>query len=143
MQEVLKHPLGPLPWTLAYADETIVKTMKSKPAELVEKNVASLDDEPQACQWIFDAIALLQSITYITDSFSDLAELFFNKVLHSAKRALRIDFVNDLYPEISIRNTERSKRAKGGTIRIKLQEEDKNAPLSGSSFFLMVATKQP
>ena len=57
--------------------------MKSKLAELVEKNVARLDEEPQACQWIFDAMALLQSITYIPDSFSDLAELVFNKVLNT------------------------------------------------------------
>ena len=109
MQEVLKHPLGPLPWSLASTDGTIAKTVKSKLAELVEKNVASLDEEPRASQWILDAMALLQSLTHIPDSFSDLAELVFNKVLHTAKRASRIDFVSDLYPEISIKNTERSK----------------------------------
>ena len=46
MQEVLKHPLSPLPWSLASTDGTIAKTMKSKLTELVEKNVASLDEEP-------------------------------------------------------------------------------------------------
>ena len=47
MQEVLKHPLGQLPWSLASTDGTIAKTVKSKLAELVEKNVASLDEEPR------------------------------------------------------------------------------------------------
>ena len=50
MQEVLKHPLGQLPWSLASTDVIIAKTMKSKLAELVEKNVASLDEEPRASQ---------------------------------------------------------------------------------------------
>ena len=47
MQEVLKHPLRQLPWSLASTDGTIAKTVKSKLAELVEKNVASLDEEPR------------------------------------------------------------------------------------------------
>ena len=46
MQQVLKHPLGPLPWSLASTNGTIAKTMKSKLAELVEKSVESLDEEP-------------------------------------------------------------------------------------------------
>ena len=45
-QEVLKHPLGLLPWSLASKNGTIAKTVKSKLAELVEKNVASFDEEP-------------------------------------------------------------------------------------------------
>ena len=134
MQEVLKHPLGPLPWSLASTDGTIAKTVKSKLAELVEKNVASLDEEPRASQWILDAMALLQSLTHIPDSFSDLAELVFNKVLHTAKRASRIDFVSDLYPEISIKNTERSKRAKGGTIRIKITGGTQKCPTQWKKF---------
>ena len=45
MQEVLKHPLGLLPLSLASTDRTIAKTVTSKLVELVEKNVASLDEE--------------------------------------------------------------------------------------------------
>ena len=93
MQEVLKHPLGQLPWSLASTDGTIAKTVKSKLAELVEKNVASLDEEPRASQWILDAMAVLQYITHIPDSFSDLAELVFNKVLDTAKLALRAELI--------------------------------------------------
>ena len=43
MQEVLK---GPLPWSLASTHGTIAETVKLKLAELVEKNVASLHEEP-------------------------------------------------------------------------------------------------
>ena len=79
-------------------------------------------------------MALLQSLTHIPDSFSDLAELVFNKVLHTAKRASRVDFVSDLYPEISIKNTERSKRAKGGTIRIKITGGTQKCPTQWKKF---------
>ena len=50
----------------------IAKAVKSKLAELVKKNVASLDEEPQESQWILDAVTLLQSITHIPDSFSNI-----------------------------------------------------------------------
>ena len=98
MQEVLKYPLGLLPWSLASTDGTIAKTVKSKLAELVEKNVSSLDEEHRENQWILDAMALLQSLMHIPFSgpFSGLAKIVLIKVLHTAKRALRIDFICDL-----------------------------------------------
>ena len=60
------------PWSLASTDGTIAKAVKSKLVELVKKNVANLDEEPRESQWILDAMALLQSITHIPDSFSNI-----------------------------------------------------------------------
>ena len=37
LKEVLKHCLGPIPWSLAHSDGTLAKTSKSKLQELLEK----------------------------------------------------------------------------------------------------------
>ena len=52
MQEVLKHPLGPLPWSLASTDGTITKTVKSKLAELVENNALMKSPEQVNGFWM-------------------------------------------------------------------------------------------
>ena len=62
MREVLKHPLGPLPWSLANCDGTMKKTNKSALARYVEKQVSPAETIPNHSACIIDAMALLNKI---------------------------------------------------------------------------------
>ncbi|CAC5401974.1 unnamed protein product [Mytilus coruscus] len=73
MREVLQFELGPLPWSLANVDGTPVKTNKSVLAGLLEKGVEQMQAIPEESMWIFDGMAVIQSITRIPSTFSDLA----------------------------------------------------------------------
>ena len=103
MREVLQFELGPLPWSLSNVDGTPVKTNKSVLAGLLEKGVEQMQAIPEESMWIFDGMAVIQSITRIPSTFSDLANVVFKTILSVSKRAPRIDFVTDQYPTISIK----------------------------------------
>ena len=60
MREILKYPLGPLPWSLACTDGTLAKTNKAKLAEVPEKSAESAVDDPECTTWTFDGMAVLQ-----------------------------------------------------------------------------------
>ena len=74
MRDVLKHSLGPLPWSLAAVDGSYAKTTKSKLAELIEKGNDALGGEPDAAVWILDAMAICQALTNIPLTFADLTD---------------------------------------------------------------------
>ena len=74
MREVLKYTLGPLPWSLATPERLYVKTSKSKPAEVLEKDVDPCAEEPDASVYILDGMALLQSIKNVPGTVGDLVE---------------------------------------------------------------------
>ena len=59
-EDVLKHPLGPLPWALATCDRTPKKTNKSALARHLEKKVASADDIPHPSACIIDGTSMVQ-----------------------------------------------------------------------------------
>ena len=60
MSEVLAHPLGPFPWTLANPDGTLRKTNKASLAKELRKTVQAADviHQPSAC--LLDGMALVQ-----------------------------------------------------------------------------------
>ena len=111
MREVLSHSLGPVPWSLATTDGNLVKTQKSKLAEALEKEVPPLDKNPESVIWVFDAMAVVQALVQIPDTFGELAEHLFSTIKRQAKNALRIDIVFDTYPEVSVKNDEHFKKS--------------------------------
>ena len=134
MREVLSHPLGPLPWSLATIDGSLAKTPKSKLVLVLEKDVAPLDEEPDATLWILDAMAILQSIRRVPETFGELAEQVFGTVMHIGRNAMQIDFVCDRYPEISIKNIERGKRGKGGSLNVQITGGAQKCPKQWKKF---------
>ncbi|CAC5360780.1 unnamed protein product [Mytilus coruscus] len=118
MREVLQFELGPLPWSLANVDGTPVKTNKSVLAGLLEKGVEQMQAIPEESMWIFDGMAVIQSITRIPIS----------------KRAPRIDFVTDQYPTISIKNLERDRRSLGGQIITIISRPSQSCPRQWKKF---------
>ena len=69
IREVLQLELCPLPWSLSNVDDTPVKTNKSVLAGLLEKGVEQMQAIPEESMWIFDGMAVIQSITRIPSTF--------------------------------------------------------------------------
>ena len=91
MREILKYPLGPLPWSLACTDGTLAKTNKAKLAEVLEK--------VQSQQWMIQNVLHGLSMVWLCykfpKTFAELSDRTLNNLLHVAKNAVRIDFVCD------------------------------------------------
>ena len=62
---------------------------------------------------VLDAMAVLQVITGKWKTFGEFADAMFAYLVKLAGhlKATRLDFVADRYPELSIKNTERARRA--------------------------------
>ena len=56
--------------------------------------------------WIFDAMAVLQAVTKIPDTFDDLSGVILQALFIAAPGATRIDFVADQYNPLSIKSAE-------------------------------------
>ena len=65
LREVLCYELGPVPWSIASVNGSLVKTAKSKLLELLEKNVPPAENVPSDAAWMIDAMALLQGISTV------------------------------------------------------------------------------
>ena len=57
---VLSHELGPIPWSIANADGSLVKTAKATLLSVLEKDVPPPEYVPADATRIVDAMALLQ-----------------------------------------------------------------------------------
>ena len=96
LREVLKHSLGPIPWSLAYADGTICKTRKDKLSDCLEKGVPPADNVPNDSDWIIDLTEYLNTIQDPPNTFSDLAALVLTKSLRFTRTEnARIDIVSN------------------------------------------------
>ena len=62
MRDMLSYSLGPLPWSIALADGSLVKNNKAKLLQFLEKDMLPLDTVAAGTTWIIDGMALLQSM---------------------------------------------------------------------------------
>ena len=113
MKEVLSHPLGPLPWSLATPDGLMRKTNKASLAKELQKNVQSADSIPQPSACVIDGMALVQRLKSDQKTFAAVAETLLGRVLNEGGSSDRIDVVFDDYREESIKNAERENRGEG------------------------------
>ena len=109
MNDVLCHPLGPLPWSLASADGSLRKTNKASLAKQLQKNMTAADMIPQPCAQIIDGMAMVQKIRG-DKTFAEVADNLMYIVLNEGTDSQRIDVVFDVYRDNSIKNPEREKR---------------------------------
>lgn len=72
--EVLTHPLGSLPWTLANPDGTLRKTNKATFAKELQKNVQAAYVIPQPLLCLIDGMALVQRLKGGQKTFAEIAE---------------------------------------------------------------------
>lgn len=143
LRELLVHELGPMPWSLASFDGSLVKTNKAALSKLIEDGVESLQRLPEETSAvIIDAMALLQTLSKIPERFSGLAEMVFNRILLHAGGARRIDFVGDRYPNISIKNIEREKRGRGGHLIVNISSPQQLCPKQWKKFMSIGSNKE-
>ena len=140
MQEVLQYTLGPVPWSLASLDGSLAKTAKSKLTDSLEKEMLPVDFE-ECPVWLFDGMALLQSVVVVPETFGSLAQELFDRMSMLAKNAVRFDFVVDQYPTISIKNAERGKRASKGTLQVKITQGSQKCPRQWQKFLSLGENK--
>ncbi len=80
IKDVLRYEIGPMPWSLASVDGSLVKTNKAKLMECMEKNTLPVEQIPPNAAVIIDAMAILQSITSPPTTSRDLAIMIFDKI---------------------------------------------------------------
>ena len=111
MKDVLSHPLGPLPWSLASTDGSLRKTNKSALARKLESNIPPAESIPRPCATIIDCMSLVQKLKGDQKTFSEVADTLLCMALHECPESQRVDLVFDVYRSISIKNIERQNRA--------------------------------
>ena len=136
LRDLLAHELGTLPWSLASLDGTLAKTNKATLQKSLEDNVECLPSLPtNTTAVIIDAMATLQMIVKIPDTFSDLSEMVLSSILAQAGTGVtRVDLVADQYPEVSIKGTERDRRGRSGQILVSISSRQQTCPRQWKRF---------
>lgn len=110
MENVLSHPLGPLPWALSTPDGLLRKTNKAALATSLQKNVSVAEKLPENTASVIDGMNLVQRVKGDEACFGDVAKIVFSMALSEGRQSSRIDVVFDTYKDNSIKNCERSLR---------------------------------
>ena len=115
MKEILKFPLGPLPWSLATvdglprkttADGLPRKTAKSTLSRELQKNVPASEFISLSSACIVDGMAIVHKVKREKKTFGEIASLILLKAVHEISNSTRLDIVFDVYNENSIKNAE-------------------------------------
>ena len=110
LKKALQFPLDEVPLSLCNPDGCMRKTNKGKLGQIVMKEIdttETLEVKKEHTAYIVDFMALIRTITKITDTFERFA---WKMVSYIPKGYGRIDFVADCYFENSIKASERFKR---------------------------------
>ena len=106
MADVMCHPLGTMPWSLANAEGLLCKTTTAALAAALLKNVAQEQELPQESVTVIDGMSLVQNVTVNQENFGAVA----SSVLNMGEKSKWIDIVFDTYRDVSIKDYERSVR---------------------------------
>ena len=128
----MRESTGTLPWWIALAYGSLVKTNKAKLLQFLEKDMLPLDTIATGATWIIDGVALLQSIKNIPATFKEIAGILLKALM--IRNASRIDFVTARYPDMSIKNTERNQRAAKGSLSVKITDRNQRRPQQWNKF---------
>ena len=146
MKEVLTYSLRKFPSPLSTVDGQLVKTPKAKLLHILEGRVedSAIDQLPPNNALILDGMALIQTIKRIPETFGALVKVIINRILSSAasSKSTRVDFVCDTYPDVSIKNLERSKRAETGSIMIMILGPQQKVPRQFKKFLSLGKNKE-
>ena len=124
MKNLMLYSLRKFPHPFATVDGELVKSPKCKLLhELVGRVTDPMVEMTQTSgALLLDAMAMLQTLKYIPQTFGELAEKILQMLLSCARaaNAERVDFVSDGYPAVSIKNLEQNKRAVSGVTQIRI-----------------------
>jgi len=65
MRDILRHELGSIPWSIAMTDGCLVKTNKAALSSIIEKGSEHNGVLPNQSDWIYYAMAFVQSLKNI------------------------------------------------------------------------------
>ena len=128
MRSVLDYELGPVPWSLATPDGGLVKTDKSCLLHLLESGTQPVEDVPPMAALILDGMAVLQTTRPTGDTFSHLADQVFRYATQGLISGGRVELVVDRCLPLSIKSSERERRAAAGMLRVKINQPDQRLP---------------
>ena len=120
MQEVLQHPLGPLPSSLRMSNGLPHTNNKAQLRRELEKLIQPTAEIPRPSVFMIDCMALVQKLK-VSDqmTFGQIADAALSSVLQEGGNSRRIDVVFDVYNEISIKSAERERREEGESVTYK------------------------
>ena len=146
MKKILTYSLRKYPSPFATVDGQLVKTPKSKLMHAIEERAedAIIDQFPLHNALMIDAMAVIQMLKGVPDTFGSLAEYILQNIITSALKSnsKRVDFVSDRYPEVSIKNLERSKRAEVGSTVIQILGAKQKVPRQFKKFLSVGRNKE-
>ena len=87
-----------------------------------------MEDVPPMAALILDGMAVLQTTRPTGDTFSHLADQVFRYATQGLISGGRVDFVVDRYLPLSIKSSERERRAAAGMLRVKINQPDQRLP---------------
>ena len=119
MQDVLKHPLGPLPVSLACNNGFPRKTNKAQLGKELEKLIQPTVEATRPSAYLIDGMALVQKLKVDYLTFGEIADNILSRVLREAEGSDRVDVVFDVYRDISIKSAERELRGESDAITFK------------------------
>ena len=96
---VLKYSLEPIPYSLAYANGTLMRTNKCKLLELLESYSKPCEiDINNVLTWLYDGMAVIQSLSCqsIPETMAELAKLIFLNTMKHRCNNLRVEFICDI-----------------------------------------------
>ena len=140
MKNVLKYSLRPFPSPLATLEGSLVKTVKAKLLGAIEEEIDDPDLYPERIDGekalIIDAMAVLQTVNVLPNTFGELAMEVLQKIVNMAisSKSKRVDFVADRYPEHSIKNLERDRRSVNGVNIVRIYGENQRVPRQWKKF---------
>ena len=117
MRNVLSHPLGPIPWSLANENGLLRKTDKARLMNSLGKTIPPAESLPKDSACIVDGMSVVHKLNVQNNTFAEVSNLVLKAVLRDGDTSRRIDVVFDVYLETSIKDAERQKRGSGTGIK--------------------------
>ena len=115
MQDVLKHPLGPLPASLACNNGFPHKTNKAQLGKEIEKLIQPTEEVARPSTYLIDGMALVQKLKVDYLTFGEIADKTLSRVLRKEEGSIRVDVIFD----ISNKSAERELRGESDAITFK------------------------
>ena len=81
MQEIVKYPLGSVPYALADSMGTMIKTKKADLLPELEKSTTYVNSFPKSSCSIVDGMALVRKVERVGLTFDKAADEIFNAAL--------------------------------------------------------------
>ena len=97
------HCLEPIPWALATSDGSLTKINKATLLFSLEKLSVPVEVIPPYSACIIDALSIVQKGKFNQNTFADVAEVLFKRLLLESNTSTTIDVIFDMYREKSIK----------------------------------------